>query len=78
MLSVSRLTTKYQATIPRAVRTALGLKSGDRVEFRIRGRAVSLHKARPRVPDDLAFRLAGAHAMRDWDTPEDDEAFRDL
>jgi hypothetical protein len=24
------------------------------------------------------FRLVQAHAMRDWDTPEDDEAFRDL
>lgn len=29
----SRLTSKYQATIPREVRDALGLKSGDLVSF---------------------------------------------
>jgi AbrB family looped-hinge helix DNA binding protein len=29
----SRLTSKYQATIPREVRNALGLKSGDLVSF---------------------------------------------
>jgi hypothetical protein len=39
---------------------------------------VTLPKGRPRLSDDLVFRLIRAHAMRDWDTPEDDEAFRDL
>lgn len=29
----SRLTSKYQATIPREIRNALGLKSGDLVSF---------------------------------------------
>jgi len=31
----SRLTTKYQATIPQAVRDALGLKAGDLVSFAV-------------------------------------------
>jgi antitoxin PrlF len=78
MAAVTRLTVKHQTTIPVEVRRVLGLKSGDQVEFSIEGTVVTLRKAEPRLPDDLAFRLAQAHAMRDWDTPEDDEAFRDL
>ena len=78
MDAVSRLTTKYQATIPTSVRRALGLKAGDRVSFDIKGRTVTITKAKPGLDEDLAWRLTQAHAMRDWDTPEDDEAFRDL
>ncbi len=78
MQAVSRLTRKYQATIPAAVRRVLGLEAGDRVEFSIKGKSVAIRKAKPRIDDDLAFRLAQSHAMREWDTPEDDEAFRDL
>lgn len=78
MEAFSRLTKKYQATIPAAVRRVLNLKAGDQVEFSIKGKTVSIKKAKPRISEDLAFRLARAHAMRDWDTPEDDEAFRDL
>jgi len=76
--TVTRLTTKHQTTIPLEVRRTLGLKAGDQVEFRIEGATVTLRKAEPRLTDDLAFRLVQTHAMRDWDTPEDDEAFRDL
>ena len=38
----------------------------------------TLRKAERQLTDDLVFRLVQTHAMRDWDTPEDDEAFRDL
>jgi hypothetical protein len=48
------------------------------VEFSVAGSTVTLRKAEPRLSDDLVLRLVQAHAMRDWDTPEDDEAFRDL
>jgi AbrB family looped-hinge helix DNA binding protein len=78
MPTVTRLTSKHQTTIPAQVRHALGLKAGDSVEFAIRGKSVTLRKVAPRISDDLAFRVNQAHAMRDWDTPEDDEAFRDL
>lgn len=36
----STVTTKYQATIPRPARHALGLKSGDRVTWHILGARV--------------------------------------
>ena len=42
------------------------------------GTTVTLGKAEREMTDDLMFRLVQTHAMRDWDTPEDDEAFRDL
>jgi len=78
MHAVTRLTTKHQTTIPVEVRRTLGLRAGDRVEFRIEGETVTLRKADPRFSDDQVFQLLQVHAMRDWDTPEDDEAFRDL
>jgi antitoxin PrlF len=78
MPTVTRLTTKHQTTIPVEVRRVLGLEAGDQVEFRVEGTTVTLRKAAPRLSDDLAFRLVQTHAMRDWDTPEDDEAFRNL
>jgi antitoxin PrlF len=76
--TVTRLTTKHQTTIPVEVRRALGLRAGDQVEFAVEGSTVTLRKAEPRLSEDLMFRLIQSHAMRDWDTPEDDEAFRDL
>jgi len=78
MTAVTRLTTKHQTTIPVEVRRALKLQAGDHVEFSVEGGTVTLRKAEPRPSDDLVFRLIQTHAMRDWDTPEDDEAFRDL
>ena len=78
MTTVTRLATKHQTTIPVEVRRALGLKAGDQVEFSVDGSTVTLRKAQARLSDDLVSRLVQAHAMRDWDTPEDDEAFRDL
>ena len=78
MPTTTRLTTKHQTTIPVEVRRALSLAAGDQVEFHIEGTTVTLRKAQPRLSEDLVFRLVQTHAMRDWDTPEDDEAFRDL
>jgi AbrB family looped-hinge helix DNA binding protein len=76
--TVTRLTTKHQTTIPAAVRRALGLKAGDRVAFAITGKTVTIARARPGLRENLAWRLTRARSMGDRDTPEDDEAFRDL
>jgi antitoxin PrlF len=76
--TVTRLTTKHQTTVPLEVRRALGLEAGDRVEFRVEGTSVTLHKVERQLTEDLVFRLVQTHAMRDWDTLEDDKAFRDF
>lgn len=78
MNAVTRLTRKHQTTIPLSVREALGLKAGDYVEFAVRGSKVAVRKASRRISEDVLFKLAQTKAMADWDSPEDDEAFRDL
>ena len=54
MEAASRVTTKGQITIPKAVREALGLVEGDAVVFRVEGNRAVL----ARTPDLLD--LAGA------------------
>jgi antitoxin PrlF len=44
----SRITSKAQTTIPRAVRNALKLRVGDRVVYHVEGETVTLARA----PDD--------------------------
>lgn len=71
----SRLTSKGQATIPVEIRKALRLKEGDRVIFDIRKGRVSIRKAGALDP---AFLKLGETAFEDWNSPEDEAAFRDL
>lgn len=49
-----KLTSKAQTTVPRAVRTALGLREGDRVGYIIDGDRVVLVRA-PREPREDPF-----------------------
>ncbi len=75
-MPASTLTTKYQATIPRAVRDALGLGAGDRVEFTVTRRGVSVRKF---VAADLAEARADDAAFApEWLSPADEDAWRDL
>ncbi len=75
MSSVSRLTSKFQATIPLPVRTALGLKQGDALAFEIENGLVRLSRASPR---DIAFAQAVERTLSEWDSAADDEAYRGL
>ncbi|MXW34118.1 MAG: AbrB/MazE/SpoVT family DNA-binding domain-containing protein [Acidobacteria bacterium] len=70
---VSKLTTKAQTTIPRAVRIALGLDPGDELIYEIDGARVVLTKARPGAVADDPFRT-----FREWGTKADAEAYADL
>ncbi len=75
-LSVSKLTSKSQATIPRRVRQQLGLKSGDFVAFKFQRGQVFLQKARAL---DHVFAGALEETLKDeWLSPNDDLAYRDL
>lgn len=72
----SKLTSKAQTTIPRAVRTALGVKPGDEIAYAVADGHVLLTKAsKPRRGAPFEDPFA---AFREWDSPEDDEAFGDL
>lgn len=72
----SRLTRKYQATIPAGVRRSLGLQAGDLVTFERReGGEVVLRKA---TAVDRAFAAAVSDTLDEWASPADEAAFRDL
>ena len=68
-IAVSRLTSKYQATVPKKVRDALSLQAGDQVAFEISNGEVKLRKAQPIDIDYLASIQSG---LSEWRSPEDD------
>lgn len=73
--SISRLTEKYQATIPKAVRKVLKLSKGDVVSFRIEKNQVVLQK----LPElDVDFYKAQEASLSEWSSPEDEELFQNL
>jgi antitoxin PrlF len=74
--AVSKLTSKYQTTIPAPVRDALLLGKGDSIVFEVGDDgSVVLRKG---VPLDVEFVDALQSHLTEWDSAEDDEAYRDL
>lgn len=73
--STSKLTKKYQATIPEPVRRVLHLEAGDAIAFDIEGDAIHLRKARTL---DLAFAKSLEGTLTEWSSEADEEAYRDL
>ncbi len=72
-MSTSRLTSKAQTTIPKAVRTALGLRPGDTIAYQIEeGRAV-LTRARSNAKsgDPLG-------TFSEWNSAADAKAYAKL
>jgi AbrB family looped-hinge helix DNA binding protein len=75
LTATSKLTKKYQATIPEPVRKLLHLETGDEIAFDIEDDNVHLRKARP---VDLAFAKSIEGTLTEWATEADEEAYRDL
>ncbi len=76
MILTGKMTSKWQITMPKEVREKLGLATGDELMFSLEGNAVRVEKARPL---DVAWhRSVEAMLAPEWNSPEDDEAFRDL
>lgn len=72
---ISKVTTKYQATIPQSIREALGIGAGDRVQFEIDGERVILRK----LPDlDWEYLEAVSETLGEWASEADEEAYGDL
>ncbi len=74
-MEYSRLSSKGQVTIPKAIREELGLQPGDLVAYVVRDGAVRLERVEP---FDAAYHGAISEALEEWASPEDDEAFGDL
>ncbi len=71
----SKLSSKGQVTLPKAVRDKIGAKAGDTIGYDITDGAVILRRLEPL---DAAFHAALSQTLDEWTTPEDEEAFRDL
>ena len=74
-MQVSRISAKGQVTIPKEIREVLKLEPGDTVAYELRNGTVTLKRVEPL---DTAFHEALSATLGEWNTPEDDEAFRDL
>ena len=76
-MEMSRLTSKHQATVPAAVRAALGLRAGDTIAWEVAEDGAA--RVRKAAPVDRAWmKLSEATFAEDWLSPEDEEAWRDL
>ncbi|MBX9877720.1 MAG: AbrB/MazE/SpoVT family DNA-binding domain-containing protein [Candidatus Obscuribacterales bacterium] len=71
----SRLTEKYQATIPAEIRKRLGLKRGDLIGFsEVKGQVI-LVKA---TPLDLTYAKAVETTLAEWNSAADEKAYGNL
>lgn len=75
MSASSRLTQKFQATIPAQIREVLHLGQGDVIAFEVEGDKVFLRKA---TPVDEGYLSALQETLTEWSSPLDDEAFHGL
>jgi antitoxin PrlF len=66
----SKVTTKAQTVIPKEVRRKLGIKPGDRLRYRLTGKAVTIEKAET---EDDPFATFG-----EWASEADERAFKSL
>ncbi|MGA9033052.1 MAG: AbrB/MazE/SpoVT family DNA-binding domain-containing protein [Sulfuricaulis sp.] len=75
MQQLSKLTSKFQATIPLAIRRKLGLKPGDAVVFEIENDVITVRRATA-LDREYAKSLEGT--LTEWLSKEDEEAYRGL
>jgi len=65
----SKITSKAQTTIPRAVRHHLGLKEGDTIGFAIEGQRVVLCKP------EAAQHGSASPVFREWESEADQRSY---
>ncbi len=73
--AISKLTKKYQATVPKAVRKKLNLNAGDIIAFEIDSDIIKLRKANP---IDVKFFSALVPTLNEWNSENDEEAYNGL
>lgn len=72
----SRLTSKYQATIPKGVREYLHLESGDEILYELLpDNTVTIRKTSPL---DIDYLQALNFTMSEWESNEDEQAYKNL
>lgn len=72
----AKLTTKFQATIPREVRSTLHLTSHDQIVYEITdNNEVILRKA---TPMDIEYLKALKYTLTEWESEADEKAYKNL
>ena len=71
----SKVTQKYQATIPQGIREKLEIEKGDRVIFEIEDEKVVLKKLSTL---DWEYLESISATLGEWSSEADEEAYRDL
>ena len=71
----STLTSKGQTTIPCEIRKNLDLHAGDKVVFELINNQVIIRKI---TPFDHVYHAGLVATLNEWNSAEDDEAYRDL
>ena len=74
-MQTSKLSSQGQVTVPKAIRDQLALQPGDLVAYEVVDGKVVLTRV---DPFDAAYHATLATTLEEWDSPEDDEAFKDL
>jgi antitoxin PrlF len=73
--AMSKLTKKYQATVPKVIRKKLELHAGDTIAFEIENDTIKLRKAKP---IDIELNASLVPTLSEWASQNDEEAYRDL
>ncbi len=74
-MKISRISTKGQISIPKKIRETLGVKPGDLIAYETENGVVMLKRV---DPFDIAFHTALSDTLDEWNSTEDDNAFKNL
>ena len=73
---MSKVTSKGQVSLPKAVREKLGVRAGDFLVYEIEGSSIRVRKAEP---FDLEWHRALSQTLApEWDSAHDHENYDDL
>ncbi len=74
-MDMARITSRGQTTIPKRVREAANLNLGDTLSFEVHGNCLVVRKM---SPVGNAYLHGLSQTLDEWNSPEDEEAWRDL
>lgn len=75
-MSTSKITSKFQATIPQDIRKKLHIKAGDLILFEILDNDTVVIKRAKQI--DKEYLRALNNTLSEWKSQEDEEAYDDL
>lgn len=73
-MELARIGARGQTTIPKRVRVAADLSAGDTLAFEVKADHLIVRK----MPAQDAYLHALEHTLDEWNSPQDESAWRDL